>query len=206
MGSGSAPIRWQISPKANRRHVVAWPASNVDIARIKAAGAHPRSVGALIAQLLRHSGHPQAFNGCAGLSRSWPASAIWSITSVPTGSSGDSSGSGEATGESTCPVGSARSPTCCRTRHWVEAPATRWRSLDTLLSAARLEDLVGAVERLDNGAAIKRLGYLLEVLGHDTAALVRPLTSGFPALDPSLPVGSSRSARRGLRINADVSV
>ena len=77
--------------------------------------------------------------------------------------------------------------------------------LDTLLSAARLEDLVGAVERLDNGAAIKRLGYLLEVLGHDTAALDRPLTSGFPLLDPSLPVGGSRASRWGLRINADVS-
>ena len=77
--------------------------------------------------------------------------------------------------------------------------------LDTLLSVARLEDLVGAVERLDNGAAIKRLGYLLEVLGHDTAALDQPLTSGFPLLDPSLPSGGTRSARWGLRINADVS-
>ncbi len=77
--------------------------------------------------------------------------------------------------------------------------------LDALLSAARLEDLVDAVERLDNGAAIKRLGYLLEVLGHDTAALDRPLTSGFPLLDPSLPQGGSRSTRWGLRINADVS-
>ena len=77
--------------------------------------------------------------------------------------------------------------------------------LDTLLSVARLEDLVGALERLHNGAAIKRLGYLLEVLGYDTAAIVRPLTSGFPLLDPSLPSGGTRSARWGLRINADVS-
>ncbi len=77
--------------------------------------------------------------------------------------------------------------------------------LDALLSVARLEDLVDAIERLDNGAAIKRLGYLLEVLGQETAALVRPLTSGFPLLDPSLPSGGKRSARWGLRINADVS-
>ena len=40
--------------------------------------------------------------------------------------------------------------------------------LDTLLSVAKLEDLVDAVERLNNGAAIKRLGYLLEVLGYVT--------------------------------------
>ena len=77
--------------------------------------------------------------------------------------------------------------------------------LNTLLSDARLEDLVGALERLDNGAAIKRLGYLMEVLGYDTAAVDWPLTSGFPLLDPSLPSGGSRSTRWGLRINADVS-
>ncbi len=77
--------------------------------------------------------------------------------------------------------------------------------LDALLSVARLEDLVDAIERLNNGAAVKRLGYLLEVLGQETAALVRPLTSGFPLLDPSLPSGGKRLARWGLRINADVS-
>ena len=77
--------------------------------------------------------------------------------------------------------------------------------LETLLSVARLEDLVGAVERLDNGAASKRLGYLLEVLGHDTATLDRTLTSGFPLLDPSMPPGGSRASRWGLRINADMS-
>ena len=77
--------------------------------------------------------------------------------------------------------------------------------LNTLLSDAKLEDLVDALERLDNGAAIKRLGYLMEVLGYDTAAVDWPLTSGFPLLDPSLPSGGSRSTRWGLRINADVS-
>ena len=77
--------------------------------------------------------------------------------------------------------------------------------LDTLLSVAKLEDLVDALERLDNGAAIKRLGYLLEMLAYDTAAVDRPLTSGFPLLDPSLPSGGPRSTRWGLRINADVS-
>ena len=77
--------------------------------------------------------------------------------------------------------------------------------LNTLLSDAKLEDLVDALERLDNGAAIKRLGYLMEVLGYDTAAVDWPLTSGFPLLDTSLPSGGSRSTRWGLRINADVS-
>ena len=41
---------------------------------------------------------------------------------------GDWLGSGGATGRSACPVRSGRSPTCCRTRHWVEASATRWKS------------------------------------------------------------------------------
>ena len=77
--------------------------------------------------------------------------------------------------------------------------------LDALLSVRGLKDLVGALERLGNGAAIKRLGYLLEMLGYDTAALDRPLTSGFPLLDPSLPAEGSRSPRWRLRINADVS-
>ena len=77
--------------------------------------------------------------------------------------------------------------------------------LDSLLSVAKLEDLVDALGRLDNGAAIKRLGYLMEVLGYDTAAVDWPLTSGFPLLDPSLPSGGPRSTRWGLRINADVS-
>ena len=69
--------------------------------------------------------------------------------------------------------------------------------LNTLLSDAKLEDLVDALERLDNGAAIKRLGYLMEVLGYDTAAVDWPLTSGFPLLDPSLPSGGSRSITVG---------
>ena len=77
--------------------------------------------------------------------------------------------------------------------------------LEALLSSARIEDLVDSLERLGNGAAIKRLGYLLEVLGYDTAAVDRTLTSGFPLLDPSLPAEGPRSARWGLRINADVS-
>ena len=77
--------------------------------------------------------------------------------------------------------------------------------LDALVSVARLDDLVGAVERLENGAAIKRLGYLLEVLGYDTSAIAGPLTSGFPLLDPSLTSGGKRSGRWGLRINAEVS-
>ena len=78
-------------------------------------------------------------------------------------------------------------------------------TLDALLSVARLEGLVDALEQLGNGAAIKRLGYLLEVLGYDTAPIKRSLTSGFPLLDPALPAKGARSSRWGLRINADVS-
>ena len=140
-----------------------------------------------------------------GLIRSSPTPATWSITSEPTASSGDSWGSGggdrkvKVSDRERTVADMLSDPTLGGgIRHTMEV-------LDTLLSAARLEDLVDAVERLDNGAAIKRLGYLLEVLGCDTAAIVRPLTSGFPLLDPSLPSAGKRSARWGLRINADVS-
>ena len=60
-------------------------------------------------------------------------------------------------------------------------------------------------DRLGNGAGLKRLGYLLEVLGHDVGVIDQPMTSGVSLLDPSLPARGPRSSHWGLRVNADVS-
>ncbi len=77
--------------------------------------------------------------------------------------------------------------------------------LDAVLEDSTAEALVEALERLGNGAGIKRLGYLLHALGHETSAIKGPLTAGFPLLDPSLGPRGSRSNDWGLVINADIS-
>ena len=77
--------------------------------------------------------------------------------------------------------------------------------LDRLLDDTNVESVVEAVDQLGNGAGLKRLGYLLEVLGHDTSVIDRPMTSGVSLLDPMLPAEGPRSARWGLRVNAEVS-
>lgn len=77
--------------------------------------------------------------------------------------------------------------------------------LDSLLADTNAERVVGAVIRLGNGAGLKRLGYLLEVLGHDTEAIDQPMTAGVSLLDPSMPATGPRSRHWGLRLNADVS-
>ncbi|WP_419920100.1 hypothetical protein [Candidatus Poriferisocius sp.] len=66
-------------------------------------------------------------------------------------------------------------------------------------------DILKALERLGNGAGIKRLGYLMEALGYETSAIARPLTTGFPLLDPALGANGSRSSEWGLIVNADIS-
>ena len=80
--------------------------------------------------------------------------------------------------------------------------------LDTYLMDGDLSALTDALERLGNGAAFKRLGYLAERLGVDDTHLLeacqRGLTSGVSRLDPDLPAIGSRSSRWGLLVNAEV--
>ena len=59
--------------------------------------------------------------------------------------------------------------------------------LEALLLDTSVESVVDAVDRLGNGAGLKRLGYLLEVLERDFEAIDQPLTSGISLLDPALP-------------------
>ncbi len=77
--------------------------------------------------------------------------------------------------------------------------------LDALLAETRVESLIDAVDRLGNGAGLKRLGYLLEVLGRDVEVIDQPMTSGISLLDPALPPRGPRSSHWRLRVNADVS-
>lgn len=80
--------------------------------------------------------------------------------------------------------------------------------LDTYLQDASIDSLIEALDRLSNGAAFKRLGYLLERLGVDDPrsieAVSQRITAGISALDPSQPAVGSRSAKWGLLVNADV--
>lgn len=77
--------------------------------------------------------------------------------------------------------------------------------LDTLMQEASVTDIVDAVKRLKNGAALKRLGFLLEELGYSADTIDLPVSSGVVVLDPALPAGGPRSAKWGLRVNVDVS-
>ncbi|WP_423920814.1 type IV toxin-antitoxin system AbiEi family antitoxin domain-containing protein [Candidatus Poriferisodalis sp.] len=77
--------------------------------------------------------------------------------------------------------------------------------LDSLLADTSVDSLVEIVKRLGNGAGLKRLGYLLEQLGHSSEAIGQPLTTGVPLLDPALPAVGPRSPQWCLRVNADVS-
>ena len=77
--------------------------------------------------------------------------------------------------------------------------------LDALLADTSAESVVDVVGRLGNGAGLKRLGYLLDVLGHDSDVIDQPMTSGISLLDPALPARGPRSSHWGIRVNADVS-
>ena len=77
--------------------------------------------------------------------------------------------------------------------------------LDALLADTSVESVVDAVDRLGNGAGLKRLGYLLDVLGRDSDVIDQPMTSGISLLDPALPALGPRSSHWGLRVNADMS-
>lgn len=80
--------------------------------------------------------------------------------------------------------------------------------LDTYLLDADVQSLIEPLTRLGNGAAFKRLGYLLEHLNVDApsaiAAVSDRLTSGVSLLDPSQPAVGSRSSRWGLLVNAEL--
>ncbi len=80
--------------------------------------------------------------------------------------------------------------------------------LDNHLIEAPPGELVDAVGRLGNGAAFKRLGYLIETLGLNAPGIVdaceQRLTSGMSLLDPDLPSTGWRSPRWGLVVNAKV--
>ena len=80
--------------------------------------------------------------------------------------------------------------------------------LDAYLVEADAHDLIEPLDKLGNGAAFKRLGYLLEHLGggHDpnTEAIAERLTAGISLLDPSQSTGGPRSAKWGLLVNVDV--
>ncbi len=68
--------------------------------------------------------------------------------------------------------------------------------------------LVETLARLDNGAAFKRLGFLVEALGIDVPGVVSAceghVTSGVSPLDPDGAAGGTTSARWKLRINVEV--
>ena len=77
--------------------------------------------------------------------------------------------------------------------------------LEALLADTSVASVVEAVDRLGNGAGLKRLGYLLEALGHDADEIDQPMPSGTSLLDPALPARGPRASRWGLRVSADVS-
>lgn len=79
----------------------------------------------------------------------------------------------------------------------------------TYLDDADDSELIEALKRLGNGAAFKRLGYLLEADGSPRAELIeacrKNLTQGFAKLDPSGPATGSRSQDWRLVVNVRVS-
>jgi len=68
-------------------------------------------------------------------------------------------------------------------------------------------DTVGEyLERLDNGAATKRIVYLADQLGIDLPAretLLKSFTSGYPLLDPTRSEQGRYDSEYYLRINVD---
>lgn len=80
--------------------------------------------------------------------------------------------------------------------------------LEAYLFDFDVHSLIDTLDRLDNGAAFKRVGYLLEHLGVDDPAVIEPiaqrLTTGISSLDPQQPTVGPRSSRWGLRVNVDI--
>ena len=80
--------------------------------------------------------------------------------------------------------------------------------LDAYILEADARSLIETLDRLGNGAAFKRFGYLLEHLGVDDPLVIEAvserLSAGISSLDPSQPAVGSRSSRWGLLVNADL--
>lgn len=78
--------------------------------------------------------------------------------------------------------------------------------LRAFLSEGDAEKLIDYGDRLGNGAVFKRLGYVLDHLGLDAAALraacLDRLSSGVALLDPQAPVRGDRDSKWRLRVNA----
>jgi predicted transcriptional regulator of viral defense system len=82
--------------------------------------------------------------------------------------------------------------------------------LETYLLDGDPSLLINSLDRLGNGAAFKRLGYLAEQLEIDNQQLIQQcqqhVTSGFVRLEPALPASGHRSSRWGLLVNVAVEV
>lgn len=80
--------------------------------------------------------------------------------------------------------------------------------LDAYLADQDVHELIDALDRLGNGAAFKRLGYLVErfdMLDEATVGTISGrITSGISSLDPSLSAQGTRVMRWGLLVNVDV--
>lgn len=80
--------------------------------------------------------------------------------------------------------------------------------LETHLESAEPAALLNALDRLENGAAFKRLGYLVETSGarhpEIVAACLKRVTAGYADLDPAMPSGGRRIGRWNLRVNVEV--
>lgn len=80
--------------------------------------------------------------------------------------------------------------------------------LDAYLVDQDPHELINALDRLGNGAAFKRLGYLIERFDMADEATVETIsskiTSGISSLDPSFPAKGIRVMRWRLLLNVDV--
>ncbi len=80
------------------------------------------------------------------------------------------------------------------------ALSTSWKSLDE-------SKLFQYAAKIDNGAVVKRLGFLMETLAlgnPDELRRKESLSSGFSPLDPSLPKCGKYNRRWGLLVNAGI--
>ncbi|MEX2556455.1 MAG: type IV toxin-antitoxin system AbiEi family antitoxin domain-containing protein [Actinomycetota bacterium] len=83
--------------------------------------------------------------------------------------------------------------------------------LDEYVSGDHRSDelLVDYGDRLGNATVFKRLGFLLEALGHGSLTLIDTCLTrrsrGIGLLDPTIKAGGSTTTRWGLRVNASVS-